>query len=220
MPLLPQFAKFGMGQKRPMSVYKVILKLSLTISLLSLLLMACGEDSQGVALHQAVDANDVGQVQQLLLDGANVNAPETDKTTALNTQATPLIVAAGKEYKAIVYVLIDNGANVNASSIYGSTALSEVAIKGNTSIILALLEAGATVDAPNQWGKTPLMWAADYGHVETVEILLQAGANPLLRDEDGLTALDFAKEGKHQAVIALLSQTTTTVMPPQTTLSN
>ena len=182
----------------------LFMKNSTVVIILSLLLSACATSSLNVKLFTAVRKNELAETQQLLADGANVNATETDKTTALNTHSTPLIVAAGKEYEEMVLMLLSHGADVNMTSKYGSTALSESAVKGNLAIVKKLLEAGAFVDSANKWGKTPLMWAADYGHVETVEILLKAGANPKLEDEDGLTALDFAQQGNHQGVVNLL----------------
>ncbi len=158
--------------------------LGFVIVALCLLLAACGVSTQDIELHKAVRANDAVRVLQLLNDGANVDAPETKKTSALNSKSTSLVVAAGKEFEEIVRILIENGADVNAASIYGSTALSEAAVKGNTTIVRMLLEAGAKVDAANKWGKTPLKWATDSGHQETVEILLQAGAVPLAEGKE------------------------------------
>ena len=93
---------------------------------------------------------------------------------------------------------------MNATSIYGTTALGEAAIKGNDDIITLLLAAGADINTTNKWGKTPLMWAADYGKASTVQLLMTAGADTSLKDEDGLTALDFAQESGHDEVVALL----------------
>jgi len=169
-----------------------------------LLLVACGASSQDVALHQAVRDNDPQAVEQLLADGADINAPETAATTALDTDSTAIIIAAGKQYVEIVDILIANGADVNATSIYGATALSETAIKGNNEIITLLLSAGADVNTTNKWGKTPLMWAADYGMVDAVILLLAEGADPSLVDEDGMSALDFAMESEYGEVVKLL----------------
>jgi len=157
-------------------------------------------------VHKAVRVNDPQEVQQLLSDGADVNALEIDEKTGFNTKSTPIIIAARKEYLEVVEVLIANGADVNAASIYGKTALAEAAIKGNNEIINLLLDAGAEVDAAKQWSKTPLMWAAAFGKADTVKLLLEAGADQELKNEEDLTALDFARESGHDDVVALLEQ--------------
>jgi ankyrin repeat protein len=177
----------------------------LIAALFALVLSACGASAQDVALHQAVIDNDPQAVKQALRDGADVNAPETEETSALDLDSTPLIVAAGKEHVEIVEILIGSGADVNATGEFDITALSETAIKGNNEIVTMLLEAGAEIDAVNKWGKTALMWAADYGQIDTVKLLLEAGADPSLKNEDGMTALDFAVESEHDEVAALLS---------------
>ena len=115
-----------------------------------------------------------------------------------------IIIAAGKEYVEVVEILIANGADVNATSIYGTTALGEAASKGNNQIVNLLLDASAAIDNSQTASKTPLMWAADFDQPHTVELLLERGANPSLTNKDGLTALDFALEGGHEDVVALL----------------
>ena len=174
------------------------------ILLLALLLASCSASAEDVALHQAVRANNPQEVQRLLNDGADVNAPEPDEISVLHDQATVIIIAAGKEYVEVVEILITNGANVNATSIYGTTALGEAASQGNNQIVNLLLDAGAAIDNSQTASKTPLMWAAAFDQPHTVELLLERGANPSLTNEDGLTALDFALEGGHEEVVALL----------------
>ena len=54
--------------------------------------------------------------------------------------------AAKRDYKDIVRVLLDNGANVNVEDNKGKTAIMGAAKKGNKTICKKLLEAGADVN--------------------------------------------------------------------------
>ena len=107
--------------------------------------------------------------------------------------------------------LLTRGADVNAVTTDGATALMLAAENGHAEIVSALLlsrdEINVNAVTPN--GSTALMIAAKNGHAETVSALL------LSRDEinvnavtsDGSTALIFAAEkGRTEIVSALLSR--------------
>ncbi len=82
--------------------------------------------------------------------------------------------------KRIIGFLLENGANVNAISLLGDTALVE-AIKSITcerkqickDVIEILLERGADASISNVFGETALSWAQAGGHEDIVELLLQ-----------------------------------------------
>ena len=73
--------------------------------------------------------------------------------------------AASGGYSDIVKLLIDHGANVNAKSSVGNTALTYACCGGYEDVVKILLEAGADVEHQNENGHTPLMEAASCGHV-------------------------------------------------------
>ncbi len=73
--------------------------------------------------------------------------------------------AASGGYSDIVKLLIDHGANVNAKSSVGNTALTYACCGGYEEVVRILLEAGADVEHQNENGHTPLMEAASCGHV-------------------------------------------------------
>jgi len=89
-------------------------------------------------------------------------------------------------------VLLDNGADVNASDSNGDTALLIVVVRRNTGlmeIVRILLDKGADVNAKDKNGRTVLMVAASEGKVEVMQTLLAKGADVNARDSDGNTAL-------------------------------
>ena len=57
------------------------------------------------------------------------------------------------------------GANVNAKSSVGNTALTYACCGGYEDVVKILLDAGADVEHQNENGHTPLMEAASCGHV-------------------------------------------------------
>ncbi len=73
--------------------------------------------------------------------------------------------AASGGYADIVKLLIEHGANVNAKSSVGNTALTYACCGGYEDVVRILLDAGADVEHQNDNGHTPLMEAASCGHV-------------------------------------------------------
>src|SRR2546426_5765172 len=119
----------------------------------------------GNALHFAAftDRKDVGRL--LIERGVNVNA--TGKRIASfrnNPGLTPLMYAAMTERNdpALVQLLIDRGANVNARTPSGDTALSLAQQRGETKIVAALRAAGAEPIAPwTERRKGSPLWTTD-----------------------------------------------------------
>ena len=82
-----------------------------------------------------------------------------------------LITASKTNHSVIVQLLLDNGAEVNAS---GGAALCNAIKKGNMETIQLLLSNGANVKAS---GSAPLRAAAEMGNLQLVEVLLDNGAD-------------------------------------------
>ena len=100
---------------------------------------------------------------------------------------------------------IEAGADVDARSSDGSTAL-HWAVEGHAvEIVDALLEAGADPTVASRNRVTPLSLAALTGDAAVIERLLAAGADPNERSEEGQTALMLAaRNGRPDAVRLLL----------------
>lgn len=113
---------------------------------------------------------------------------------------------------AAVQMLAKAGADADAHSENGITALMLMSILGQTGAVRVLLEAGADVNAVNNAdGGTPLIFAVYGGSTETVSVLLDAGADLDATDAgsgkgDGQTALDYAREKQHAEITEVLEQ--------------
>src|SRR5699024_279691 len=80
---------------------------------------------------------------------------------------TALAFAARYGHTGIVRLLLDNGANVNATNV-NQTALSYAAEYGHDAIVKLLLDKGADIDATEAFGWTALLHATDNGHEAAV----------------------------------------------------
>jgi hypothetical protein len=105
-----------------------------------------------------------------------------------------------------VRVLLDNGAEVNSSTVRGGTALMWAAGSSEEPLdtVKALLLAGADVHARAENGRTALMDAAAVGNSRIAEALLAAGAEANATDEEGTTALMMAAVQGHPDCISIL----------------
>lgn len=87
--------------------------------------------------------------------------------------------AASGGYVDVGRVLIDKGADVNASPVPSSrdTALTIAADKGHVRFVELLLSRNAMVEVKNKKGNSPLWLAANGGHLAVVELLYNLDAD-------------------------------------------
>jgi uncharacterized protein len=170
---------------------------------------------EGSPVADAVAARDFATMRTLLAQKSDVNAAQTDGSTALQW-------AVHWGDADAVDALLKAGADTKAATRLNATALYLAAESGNAPILERLLAAGAD---PNQTvlsqQETPLMFAARSGNVNAVRILLDKGARIDAAEKlRGSTALLWAAEQNHAEVIQLLVargakvNTTTTVATP------
>ncbi|CAG9773085.1 unnamed protein product [Ceutorhynchus assimilis] len=155
----------------------------------------------GISPLMLAAMNGHGAAVKLLLDmGSDINAQiETNRNTALTlacfqgrhevvallldrkanvehrakTGLTPLMEAASGGYVEVGRVLLDKGADVNATPVPSSrdTALTIAADKGHVKFVELLLDRRAQVEVKNKKGNSPLWLAANGGHLPVIEML-------------------------------------------------
>jgi len=101
---------------------------------------------------------------------------------------------------AIVDILLDAGASVNARSRQGATPLMQAVQEGALETVRHLLGRSADVDAADARGFTALHRAAEMGELDVVGCLLLAGADPAASAE-GQTAMALAQASGHADVV-------------------
>jgi len=93
----------------------------------------------------------------------------------MQTNMTPLILAASAGREKVVNTLLAEGAHVNATTIDGHSALQYAASKNWKSICVALLEKDADVNIADKRGATPLHKSAWEGNIAIVKLLIKSG---------------------------------------------
>jgi ankyrin repeat protein len=186
---------------------------------------SAGAADNATPVVAAARASDVAAVRLRISEKADVNAPESDGTTALhwavqqsnrpmidlllgagaNPNAanrygvTPLHIAAVNADAAVITALLDHHANPNLALPGGETPLMTAARSGSVASLTALLARGAIVSARESWkGQTALMWAAADNHADAIKVLLAAGAGLNERSKAGaFSPFLFAVRGGH-----------------------
>ena len=141
-------------------------------------------------LFTAVADNDIEAVRKYLAQGMDANITGNYR----NVKNAPLLwVALVRGAKSqLIILLLENGANPNASANYGETPLHIAAQKGRVDILGKLLDAKADLNARNSIGSTPFMYAAWNGKIPALEFLLDRGASLTDANSEGDSAMDFA----------------------------
>jgi len=103
--------------------------------------------------------------------------------------------------------LLDDGADVGARAIDGTTALHWATRADSFDTVALLLESGADARAADLYGVTPLYLAAENGSATVIAALLDAGADPNTAAPTGQTALMTAvRNGRVDAIALLLDR--------------
>jgi uncharacterized protein len=138
-----------------------------------------------------------GEIAELLLaHGAEIEGTQG--------RESPLIASTSLEAERVSRVLVEAGAKLECTSIFGSRALHWAAWVGSPSSVDLLLSHGAELEPRcTEFGATPLFWAVHgYGpngprkkkdQVGAARRLIQAGARVDTANKRGLSALDLAK---------------------------
>ncbi|KAI2494864.1 serine/threonine kinase [Fragilaria crotonensis] len=102
--------------------------------------------------------------------------------------------------------LLRRGANVNAKTEYGYTALIWASYYGHLEVVCALLNHdGVDVNIQNCIGETALICASYRGHLEVVcPLLMHNGVDVNIQNNNGNTALIYASDKGHSEVVRAL----------------
>ena len=120
-------------------------------------------------LHVASRNGHVKIVRHLLAHGAAVTARTEGRGE------TPLHWAVGAGRTRVARILVERGADVNATDESGFTALHWASFLADAVLADLLLDAGADANKPDRRGRTPLYWAAGRYRREVAVVLRNRG---------------------------------------------
>jgi len=162
------------------------------------------------SLHQAAENGDIELIKKLIAKGVDVNAA-VKVGSGQQVEVTPLINAASGGHTQVVKLLLEHGAEVDATCSFGYTALYyaiwSAGINDVEGTIKVLIANGADVNKyPQEDGYSPLIHAIwmFQEKEDIVKALLDAGANIDFKDKDGLTPLFWAAFSSGKDVLDLI----------------
>lgn len=125
---------------------------------------------------------------------------------------TPIVTAVRYQRKAILQLLLDAGANVNAQNTFDETALFWAVKNQREDLVRTLLKHGADPQQSVRHGLTPLILAIMDRRLDLVTLLVEAGCDVQQPDARGSRPLSWAVISDDVAIAAtLLSHST---LPP------
>ncbi len=154
------------------------------------------------------NGTEVALANTLINYGAQINGSEGAET--------PLIGAASLSVASVAKYLINNGADVHATSIHGATALHWVCYVGLPDVASLLLQEGAKIESRCiDFQSTPLFWcvhAIRYGGktdhssiVTTARVLVEHGADVKTANFQNYPVQQLALDTGNKALIKLLN---------------
>ena len=214
------------------------------LGILCAALLVSGSVAPESPVADAAMRDDLGTIQALLRQGADVNAAQGDGMTALHWAAehgaldiaqmliyaggsveavtrigayTPLHLASKAGNASMIRVLIDAGSDpAQGTASAGATPLHFAAASGNAEAISALLDYGVEVDArETKAGQTPLIFAASIGRIEAINALVEGGADLAVTTEVvDMVALEASRPGRRGSTPAAQPQTAQAAREP------
>jgi ankyrin repeat protein len=127
----------------------------------------------------AVYAGDLAEVIKLVDAGADIEFTLSDYRALQKNviPCAPLSIAAWSGFSEITRLLINRGAEINATDRDGNTALILACIGDQVETARILLDHGADPERHGEEGLTALMLASKNNRVELVRLLIDRGAN-------------------------------------------
>jgi ankyrin repeat protein len=145
---------------------------------------------QMTGVHHAAYFGLAEVIMALLGNGHNSDVKDT-------YGRTPLWLAAESGHEAVVKLLLEKGAELEAKDYGDRTSLwREAKDYGDQTSLWR--------EAKDYGGRTPLWLVAEHGHTAVVKLLLEKGAELEAKDHGRRTPLSRAAEEKHETMVKLL----------------
>ncbi|MBZ0114793.1 MAG: ankyrin repeat domain-containing protein [Thermoanaerobaculia bacterium] len=126
-----------------------------------------------------------------------------------------MIAATSLGTETVANVLVDSGANLEATAVFGARPLHWAASVGLPSTVELLIQHGAELEARcMEFGATPLYWAVfGFGQhgpnrkgdpLESARVLLNAGASIDTTNKQGISLLECSQQAQSNEMYELL----------------
>jgi ankyrin repeat protein len=167
---------------------------------LSLILLAGTTGCSSTKAIKAASLGDLATLEQLKAEGKDLHKRDV-------RMVTPLSKAIGNDQLMAAQFLLDEGADINATSGFAKrSALMVAADADNLTAIQLLAARGADINQQDRRGETALIHALGRGATDTVAMLLNQGAAADARDRKGVPALILAAEAGQGVIVGYLLQ--------------
>ncbi|MBU8922835.1 MAG: ankyrin repeat domain-containing protein [Bacteroidales bacterium] len=158
-------------------------------------------------IHMAAQTGNVEIARILIEAGADVDAGDSDNSTALG-------IAAMRKHIDMANFLLEQGANINHRDRKADTPLSFALYGSNEEMIQLLLDAGADLYFRSPEGETLLHRACQRGVLMMVEHLLESGADLDAQEQGGATPLGYAALSTNADIVKMLLEKGADPNPP------
>ncbi|KAG8190854.1 hypothetical protein JTE90_028348 [Oedothorax gibbosus] len=155
-------------------------------------ILDCRDKSGWTVLHYAAVHGWLSTVKSLVENGAELDAKLSPPAS---DPATPLLLAAQRDYTSVVSCLIEAGADITCRGRNG-TVLSYVLKGGNMDVIRLLAKRGVDFDSRCLCDDFPLLEAAKSYQKEVVQFLIDSGVDKNCKDKSGWTLMHFAARNR------------------------
>ena len=142
----------------------------------------------GSVLIDAASSGNPDLVREILRHHPNLEARDHEGKTAIFAAGDYRDTDADGARVECVRLLVEAGANVNATDDDGNTPLHETFL---TDVEEELLKLGANVNTGNKDGETPIFTTVDD---DAIPLFIQHGADLTIRNKKGQTVVEAAKE--------------------------
>ena len=124
----------------------------------------------------------------------------------LNDGVTPLMSAARDNEPGAFNRALKASSDINAQDVYGWTALTYSAVRGEKQMTKKLLSKHANPNIADEEGRSILMHAVDCDRDDIVKLLVEYKADLDHRDKKGATAMGLAWAKSKDKIVALLEK--------------
>jgi ankyrin repeat protein len=155
-------------------------------------------ENESLMLFAAVAENNITRVNQLLNGGAKVNPVDRE------TGNTPLFAAVANNYKELLTILAQRGADLNHRNRLGNTPLMVAVATGDDNLIETLIALGSDPNIQNGGGDTALLWAVKLNRARAAQALLAGGADANIKTFNGVTPLNVSEGEGFEEITKLL----------------